>query len=233
MAAAKVNNGDATTPKWEFDDAGASRVLAATKDLQAAMDQSVLKQAENKGKDIYSKLDALLKETDGAKIQAAVTAVNAEMQKVSTGFTALPTLAPALTATSKPEEILAAKNRILGLVDDAMSGGVGVNAPGEAVKRSGIDKLDISTQAGSWEAIKQIDSALDQVNAARGQLGALQTRFEKTVENIDIMTENVTASRGRIVDADFAKETASLSRSQILQQAGTAMVAQALSLIHI
>ena len=227
VAAAKVNNGDATTPKWEFDDAGASRVLAATKDLQAAMDQSVLKQAEKKGKDIYSKLDALLKETDGAKIQAAVTAVNAEMQKVSTGFTALPTLAPALTATSKPEEILAAKNRILGLVDDAMSGGVGVNAPGEAVKRSGIDKLDISTQAGSWEAIKQIDSALDQVNAARGQLGALQTRFEKTVENIDIMTENVTASRGRIVDADFAKETASLSRSQILQQAGTAMVAQA------
>jgi flagellin len=55
----------------------------------------------------------------------------------------------------------------------------------------------------------------------------LQTRFEKAVENIDIQSENITAARGRIVDANFASETANLSRSQILQQAGTAMVAQA------
>ena len=55
----------------------------------------------------------------------------------------------------------------------------------------------------------------------------MQTRFEKSIENIDIMNENITASRGRIVDADFATETANLSRAQILQQAGTAMVAQA------
>ena len=85
----------------------------------------------------------------------------------------------------------------------------------------------MTTQAGAWEAIKKLDSAIDQVNSARGALGALQTRFEKTVENIDIMNENVAAARGRIVDADFAAETANLSRSQILQQAGTAMVAQA------
>ena len=68
---------------------------------------------------------------------------------------------------------------------------------------------------------------IDQVNAARADLGALQTRFEKSIENIDIMNENITAARGRIVDADFATETANLSRAQILQQAGTAMVAQA------
>lgn len=65
------------------------------------------------------------------------------------------------------------------------------------------------------------------MNAVRGQLGALQTRFEKSIENSDIMGENITAARGRIVDADFAKETANLSRTQILQQAGTAMVSQA------
>ncbi|WP_212646771.1 flagellin [Delftia sp. PE138] len=58
-------------------------------------------------------------------------------------------------------------------------------------------------------------------------LGALQTRFEKAVENIDIQNENISAARSRITDADFAKETANLSRTQILQQAGTAMVAQA------
>ncbi|MFS4549230.1 flagellin [Comamonas resistens] len=91
----------------------------------------------------------------------------------------------------------------------------------------GIDKIDIGTQAGAWEALKRIDSAIDKVNTARGQLGAAQTRFEKATENIDIQSENITAARGRITDADFAKETANLSRTQILQQAGTAMVAQA------
>ncbi|MPM95584.1 A-type flagellin [bioreactor metagenome] len=65
------------------------------------------------------------------------------------------------------------------------------------------------------------------MNSARAELGAVQTRFEKSIENIDIQNENITAARGRIVDADFAKETANLSRTQILQQAGTAMVAQA------
>ncbi|WP_313602442.1 flagellin [Comamonas jiangduensis] len=91
----------------------------------------------------------------------------------------------------------------------------------------GLDTLSVSTQADAWVAMKKIDSAIDQVNSARGDLGALQTRFEKTVENIDIQNENISAARGRIVDADFAAETANLSRSQILQQAGTAMVAQA------
>ena len=91
----------------------------------------------------------------------------------------------------------------------------------------GIDKVDIGTQAGAWEALQRIDNAIDKVNSARGELGAIQTRFEKTVENIDIQNENLTAARGRVVDADFAQETAKLSRTQILQQAGTAMVAQA------
>ena len=91
----------------------------------------------------------------------------------------------------------------------------------------GIDKIDIGTQAGAWEALQRIDNAIDKVNSARGELGAIQTRFEKTVENIDIQNENLTAARGRVVDADFAQETANLSRTQILQQAGTAMGAQA------
>lgn len=92
---------------------------------------------------------------------------------------------------------------------------------------TGLTDISISTQVGAWEAIQRIDSAIDKVNAARADLGAIQTRFEKTIENLDSMHENISAARGRIVDADFAKETANLSRSQVLQQAGTAMVAQA------
>ncbi len=91
----------------------------------------------------------------------------------------------------------------------------------------GISDLSVNTQADAWKALKSIDSAINQINSARADLGALQTRFEKSIENIDIMNENISAARGRIVDADFAAETASLSRTQILQQAGTAMVAQA------
>ena len=91
----------------------------------------------------------------------------------------------------------------------------------------GLDQLDISTQAGAWVALEKIDESINQVNSARADLGALQTRFEKSVENIDIQNENIKAASGRITDADFAVETANLSKAQILQQAGTAMVAQA------
>ncbi|GKS86733.1 MULTISPECIES: flagellin [unclassified Acidovorax] len=99
------------------------------------------------------------------------------------------------------------------------------NATGTGQK--GIDSVDVGTQSQAWVALKKIDSAIDQVNSARADLGALQSRFENAIANIDIQGENMSAARGRIVDADFAKETANLSRTQILQQAGTAMVAQA------
>ena len=97
----------------------------------------------------------------------------------------------------------------------------------DATSSAGIDKLSIATAQDSWLAIKQIDDSLNQVNEARATLGAVQSRFESAVSNIMIQSENTSAARGRIMDADFAAETANLSRSQILQQAGTAMVAQA------
>jgi flagellin len=97
----------------------------------------------------------------------------------------------------------------------------------EVADEIGIADLNIESEADVWEAIQKIDSALDQINGARATLGAVQSRFESAVSNIQIGVENLSASRGRIMDADFAKETANLSRAQILQQAGTAMVAQA------
>ena len=75
--------------------------------------------------------------------------------------------------------------------------------------------------------IQDIDAALDLVNSERATLGSSQSRFESVIANLQISAENQSAARGRIMDADFAAETANLSRTQILQQAGTAMVAQA------
>ena len=102
-----------------------------------------------------------------------------------------------------------------------------INSTNTTTDALGIDTLTVDSQRNAWVALKKIDAAIDQVNSARADLGALQSRFESAVANIDIQVENLAAARGRIVDADFAKETANLSRTQILQQAGTAMVAQA------
>ena len=102
-----------------------------------------------------------------------------------------------------------------------------INATNTTTDALGIDTLTVDSQRNAWVALKKIDSAIDQVNSARADLGALQSRFENSVGSIAIQVENLSASRGRIVDADFAMETANLSRTQILQQAGTAMVAQA------
>ncbi|MBQ1766528.1 MAG: flagellin, partial [Aquincola sp.] len=104
--------------------------------------------------------------------------------------------------------------------------GAGISA-GTATSTAGIDALTIATPEDAWLAMKQIDDALVQINGARATLGAVQSRFESAVSNIMTQGENTSAARGRIMDADFAAETANLSRAQILQQAGTAMVAQA------
>lgn len=92
---------------------------------------------------------------------------------------------------------------------------------------SSVSSIDISTAAGAQKALDSIDGALKQINSSRSDLGALQNRFSSVVSGLQTTTENLTASRSRITDTDFAAETANLSRSQILQQAGTAMLAQA------
>jgi flagellin len=86
---------------------------------------------------------------------------------------------------------------------------------------------DITTQATAATALDAIDVALDAVNTDRATYGAAMSRFSFAIANLQVTGENQTAARGRIMDADFAAETANMSRAQILQQAGTAMVAQA------
>lgn len=90
-----------------------------------------------------------------------------------------------------------------------------------------IASIDISTQAGAQKAIDIVDKALEQVNAQRADLGAVNNRLDFTVNNLMNVSENTSAARSRIQDADFAAETANLSRAQVLQQASQAMLAQA------
>jgi flagellin len=92
---------------------------------------------------------------------------------------------------------------------------------------SGGTGLDLSTATGASAAIASIDSALAAVNTIRGNLGAMSNRLEHTVSNLTTTIENHSASRSRIVDADFATESAALAKAQVLAQASTAMLAQA------
>ena len=85
----------------------------------------------------------------------------------------------------------------------------------------------IASNGGAQSAIGTVDTALDLVNAQRATFGAMQNRFEAVISNLSVAAENQAAARSRIMDADFARETAALTRAQILQQAGTAMLAQA------
>jgi flagellin len=90
-----------------------------------------------------------------------------------------------------------------------------------------VASINIGSQLGANDAISIVDGALGFINGLRAKLGAVQNRVESTVSNLSATAENLTAARSRIEDADFAKETAELARSQVLQQAGMAMLAQA------
>ena len=105
---------------------------------------------------------------------------------------------------------------------NGLVGSTAIGATGTAVAA-----IDIVSVIGANAALTAIDAALQTINGSRAALGAVQNRFSSTIENLQSASENLSASRSRIQDADFAMETAALSRAQVLQQAGTAMVAQA------
>ena len=180
--------------------------------------------------------------TDAAALQTALTASTTNFNLAVTAHsawdgtaanagtylnalaTAAGTTAATTPGTDSDEAVLA---EIATLAGGLGISGLDITTQHQKLDQRGVDDIDVTTQEGAWIALKKIDSAVDQINGARATLGAMQTRFENAVNNIDIQVENLSAARGRIMDADFAVETANLSRTQILQQAGTAMVAQA------
>lgn len=107
------------------------------------------------------------------------------------------------------------------VVDQTVAG-----TPVSSIKES-VDSIDISTRDGANDAISIVDGALAVVNGIRADLGAIQRRFDSTIANLATTSENLSAARSRIQDADFAAETAELSRAQVLQQAGLSILGQA------
>lgn len=152
-----------------------------------------------------------------AALQAAFAAA-----KLTNGALANVTMTAGVITSTDPKLAVGSLSNVGGVTAQTT---LGIETKGTG--QTGFTDLDISTVDGADKAILAMDGALKAVNSARADLGAIQNRFEAVVSNLAVNSENLSASRSRIMDADFAAETANLSRSQILQQAGTAMVAQA------
>src|SRR5690606_19164182 len=105
--------------------------------------------------------------------------------------------------------------------DDAL------DAASNATVGGSLRGADVTTVTKANEMMVHVDSALETVNSLRGELGAIQNRFESTIANLSTSIENMSASQSRILDADFAAETAKMSKAQVLQQAGISVLAQA------
>jgi len=164
--------------------------------------------------------------TDGAAGTLNVAAMNYD-GLTGTGFD--PAAAIALTAGT-------GSTRITGELSFSASEAYTVSTDGDtslfatASNSSSLNQvatINVGSQAGANDAISVVDGALNFINGLRAKLGAAQNRVESTISNLSATAENLTAARSRIEDADFAKETAELTRSQVLQQAGMAMLAQA------
>lgn len=111
--------------------------------------------------------------------------------------------------------------------DETATGLAAAGTSDVATDASNISQISLTTTRGAQEATILIDAAIKQIDSQRADLGAVQNRFDNTIANLQNIGENVSAARGRIEDTDFAAETANLSKNQILQQAGTAILAQA------
>ena len=164
-----------------------------------------------------------LSAADGRNVTVTTTALGGTETGLNAGAAATLTTTAALTLSSS------------GAAGITLGGTAGLTATGQTVgftaatatAGAGVSALDLTTAAGAQGALATIDAALTTVNSTRASLGAYQNRFESVVSSLATTSENLSASRSRIQDTDFAKETASLTRGQILQQAGTAMLAQA------
>jgi len=175
------------------------------------------------GLDLVSAFKATKGEsTDGIKINYAVAADVAAAETASKGTTTTKPTEPTPPPVTTPDE----------------GGGEGETFGAQAAtqqtvtlsaKTSGnsVKDIDLGSAKSSQEAVIIIDQSIQAIDAQRAQLGAVQNRFENTIANLQNIGENVSAARGRLQDTDFAAETANLTKNQILQQAGTAILAQA------
>ncbi|MFT3757622.1 flagellin [Thauera sp.] len=196
----------------------------------SAIDQNGLASAVNAFNDVSAKTGVTARINDGGD---GITLLNANGENITIANAASGSAAATVGGTATAMGATAVATGQLAL-DSERSFSIAAqsttaffnsnNASGQLQK---VADLDVSSVDSAQRSLALVDSALAAVNSQRAKYGALQSRFETTIANLQTTSENMSASRSRIRDTDFASETANLTRSQILQQAGTAMLSQA------
>lgn len=169
--------------------------------------------------------------TERAYIQEEFVALSAEVDRIAqvTEFNGISLAMGANTTSGIDVQIGAAAdatNRINITLGDLQASALGVSVAGGAGVQAGSG-LSLSSSASAIASLTALDTALNSVNSFRSGFGSLQNRLESTLRNITTYTENIAAAKSRILDADFAYETAQLAKYQILQQSGVAVLGQA------
>jgi len=157
---------------------------------------------------------------------ATLNLTGAEGSAVTLGASTTDSSVVGGTVTFNSENAFTVSSSVAGSAGGLFGGGAAANA-GVTGALSAVGSVSIATQTGANSAISVLDAAIQKLNSIRADLGAVQNRFGSTISNLETTAENLDAARSRVRDADFAAETAALTRGQILQQAGTAILAQA------
>jgi flagellin len=212
-----------TTTLTAFDTASGGVLSIGDSDFDlAAFNGDIDKLAEEMNKvgieatvDSSSSLTFTAKNVDGAELAAFATGTAVLGGGSAAGAQSVTS---ELKLTSGEDFVLTGTN-----VDDILN----LTATGGSSTLSAISDVKIGTQQGAQDALASIDGAIAAIDSQRADLGALQNRFDHTISNLSNISENVSASRSRIQDTDFATETAEMTKNQILQQAGTSILSQA------
>ena len=226
---ASVVNGDLSGLAQAVNAQSATTNVSASVKVDPTTGVKSLQLSDNDGNDIAIKNTNATAATDvltTANAGAGAALRGADIGGVASATTA--TLAAQNTTATVGGRVEFSSDSGFSIADSGGTAILGAASVGSSLQS--VDKIDVSTIAGANKALLTIDSALTSINSNRASLGAIQNRFASTISNLQTTTENLSASRSRIQDTDFASETANLTRGQILQQAGTAILAQANSL---
>ena len=221
----------AANTSYKFDvTSDNSTAVTVSFTLGAAVDKDGLASAVNAFNDVASKTGVTARVNDAG---TGITLLNANGENITIANAASGSATATVGGTSTAGGATAVATGQLVLDSEKSFSIAAANttdfftATAAAGQLQKVSDLDVSSVDAAQRTLAMVDSALAAVNGQRAKFGALQSRFETTIANLQTSTENLSASRSRIRDADFASETANLTRAQILQQAGTAMLSQA------
>jgi len=230
----KLLNGTFQTKSMQIGADNGEAVMLTIKDMRSdnrAMGGTSYVAAEGKGKDWAVSADAsdlqiTLTDKDGEEQTIAINAkAGDDIEELATYINGQTDMVKASVNEDGQLQVFAGTNKVQGEI--SFAGGLAGELAMGAGKAETVDTIDVTTVGGSQQAVAVIDSALKYVDSHRAELGAFQNRFDHAINNLDNINENVNASKSRIKDTDFAKETTAFTKSQILAQASSSILAQA------